>query len=235
MTEWYSQNHTRPLFFPQHQEESGALFYSWVTGALLARLEPLTFVWEMSSLTSAPLRHPECSLANPCSLSCLGDDTVVERSTILYGFCCSQEAKWFAGHEVNLSKIHQLYGKKLRFTWPPAVDSGDLKNIHVTELEESWISCEFVEKQKKKDNFVSYFCIFHSRTEKDEAFVTLATNDTYALGCLVLANSLRRVGTSRQLVVMITQGVSSSLRFLWMWMLCVIEFVAFVLKAASLH
>ncbi|CAG5122956.1 unnamed protein product, partial [Candidula unifasciata] len=47
---------------------------------------------------------------------------------------------------------------------------------------------------------------------KYEAFVTLATNDTYALGCLVLANSLRRVGTTRQLVVMVTQGVSPSVR-----------------------
>ncbi|CAG5133879.1 unnamed protein product, partial [Candidula unifasciata] len=47
---------------------------------------------------------------------------------------------------------------------------------------------------------------------RDEAFVTLATNDTYALGCLVLGSSLRRVGTTRQLVVMITEGVSPSLR-----------------------
>jgi len=45
-----------------------------------------------------------------------------------------------------------------------------------------------------------------------EAFVTLATNDTYSLGALVLANSLKRVGTTRQLVVMITTGVSSSMR-----------------------
>ncbi|XP_021351516.1 glycogenin-1-like isoform X4 [Mizuhopecten yessoensis] len=44
------------------------------------------------------------------------------------------------------------------------------------------------------------------------AFVTLATNDTYALGCLVLGNSLRRVKTVHQLVVMITDGVSSSMR-----------------------
>jgi glycogenin glucosyltransferase len=48
--------------------------------------------------------------------------------------------------------------------------------------------------------------------EKDEAFVTLATNDTYALGCLVLGSSLRRAGTTRQLVVMVTQGVSPSMR-----------------------
>ncbi|BFZ00916.1 hypothetical protein BsWGS_03955 [Bradybaena similaris] len=48
--------------------------------------------------------------------------------------------------------------------------------------------------------------------EQSEAFVTLATNDTYALGCLVLGNSLRRVATTRQLVVMVTQGVSPSVR-----------------------
>lgn len=46
-----------------------------------------------------------------------------------------------------------------------------------------------------------------------EAFVTLATNDTYALGCLVLGNSLRqRAQTTRKLVVMITPGVSQPMR-----------------------
>ncbi|XP_046571773.1 glycogenin-1-like isoform X2 [Haliotis rubra] len=49
------------------------------------------------------------------------------------------------------------------------------------------------------------------RAEK-EAFVTLATNDTYALGCLVLGNSLRRVETTRKLVVMVTDGVTQSMR-----------------------
>ncbi|XP_055867716.1 glycogenin-1-like isoform X1 [Biomphalaria glabrata] len=48
--------------------------------------------------------------------------------------------------------------------------------------------------------------------ESQEAFVTLATNDTYALGCLVLAHSLRRVGTTRKLVVMVSVGVSDSVR-----------------------
>ncbi|CAH1780810.1 unnamed protein product, partial [Owenia fusiformis] len=46
----------------------------------------------------------------------------------------------------------------------------------------------------------------------DEAFVTLTTNDTYSLGCLVLGNSLRRAETNRVLVVMVTDGVSSSMR-----------------------
>jgi len=48
--------------------------------------------------------------------------------------------------------------------------------------------------------------------EQNEAFVTLATNDTYALGALVLASSLRKVGTTRQLAVMVTTGVSQSIR-----------------------
>jgi len=46
----------------------------------------------------------------------------------------------------------------------------------------------------------------------DQAFVTLATSDSYALGALVLGNSLKVVGTTRCLAVMITQGVSESLR-----------------------
>lgn len=50
-------------------------------------------------------------------------------------------------------------------------------------------------------------------SESREAFVTLATNDTYSLGCLVLGSSLRRVGTTRQLVCMITEGVSNPMRY----------------------
>ncbi|KAL7645674.1 UNVERIFIED_CONTAM: hypothetical protein RMT77_004060 [Armadillidium vulgare] len=45
-----------------------------------------------------------------------------------------------------------------------------------------------------------------------EAYVTLATNDRYALGALVLAHSLRRVQTSKQLCVLITPGVSDAIR-----------------------
>jgi len=46
----------------------------------------------------------------------------------------------------------------------------------------------------------------------DEAFVTLATNDTYAIGALVLAHSLRNVQTTRRLAVLITNGVSAGVR-----------------------
>lgn len=45
-----------------------------------------------------------------------------------------------------------------------------------------------------------------------EAFVTLATNDGYALGALVLAQSLRKVGTQRRLVVLTTKTLSNLLR-----------------------
>jgi len=53
-------------------------------------------------------------------------------------------------------------------------------------------------------------CLFVLVT--DEAFVTLATNDSYALGALVLGNSLKLVGTTRSLAVMITDGVSENLK-----------------------
>lgn len=48
----------------------------------------------------------------------------------------------------------------------------------------------------------------------DEAFVTLATDDTYCLGALVLAHSLKRVHTSRQLVILVTSTVTAAMRTL---------------------
>jgi len=42
-----------------------------------------------------------------------------------------------------------------------------------------------------------------------EAWVTLATNDSYSVGALTLAASLKRVNTSRKLVIMVTSGVSA--------------------------
>ncbi|XP_015792270.1 glycogenin-1 isoform X1 [Tetranychus urticae] len=46
----------------------------------------------------------------------------------------------------------------------------------------------------------------------DEAFVTLSTNDNYCLGALVLGHSLRDVGTSRKLVILVTPSVSADMR-----------------------
>jgi len=46
----------------------------------------------------------------------------------------------------------------------------------------------------------------------DETYVTLATNDVYAVGAMVLAYSLRATCTTRQLVVMVTPEVSQPMR-----------------------
>lgn len=45
-----------------------------------------------------------------------------------------------------------------------------------------------------------------------EGFVTLATTDGYALGALVLAQSIRQVGTTRKLIIMITKSLSDLIR-----------------------
>ncbi|XP_011192573.3 putative mediator of RNA polymerase II transcription subunit 26 isoform X5 [Zeugodacus cucurbitae] len=44
------------------------------------------------------------------------------------------------------------------------------------------------------------------------AWVTLTTNDTYSLGALVLAHSLRRTGTAHQLAVLVTPAVTAAMR-----------------------
>ncbi len=51
----------------------------------------------------------------------------------------------------------------------------------------------------------------------DEAWVTLATNDPYAVGALVLAKSLHRVKTSKKIVIMVTSGVSQEMRYIWLY------------------
>lgn len=49
-------------------------------------------------------------------------------------------------------------------------------------------------------------------TVSDQAFVTLATNDIYCQGALVLGQSLRNHRATRRLVVLVTPQVSSLLR-----------------------
>lgn len=46
-----------------------------------------------------------------------------------------------------------------------------------------------------------------------EAFVTLVTTDSYCMGATVVARSLRRHGTTRRIVVMVTPNVSEHSRF----------------------
>ena len=43
--------------------------------------------------------------------------------------------------------------------------------------------------------------------------MTLATNDSYAIGALVLGHSLRNTGTTRSLVVMVTSDVTDTFRY----------------------
>lgn len=47
-----------------------------------------------------------------------------------------------------------------------------------------------------------------------QAFVTLATNDNYAIGALTLAESLKLVQTNRQLCIMITNDISDNMRYI---------------------
>lgn len=47
---------------------------------------------------------------------------------------------------------------------------------------------------------------------EDQAFVTLVTNDRYAYGALVVGQSLRDVGTTRQLAILITSQVTQPMR-----------------------
>lgn len=46
-----------------------------------------------------------------------------------------------------------------------------------------------------------------------EAFVSLATNDDYAKGALALGRSLRDANTSKTLVLLVSNGVSSHVRY----------------------
>lgn len=47
----------------------------------------------------------------------------------------------------------------------------------------------------------------------DKAWITLATNDSYSLGALVLAHSLKAVKTVHKLAILITPGVTSSMKY----------------------
>ncbi|XP_018917789.1 glycogenin-1 isoform X6 [Bemisia tabaci] len=51
-----------------------------------------------------------------------------------------------------------------------------------------------------------------SSKKEASAWVTLTTNDSYALGALVLAASLKRVGTKHELAILVTPGVSQAMK-----------------------
>ncbi len=64
----------------------------------------------------------------------------------------------------------------------------------------------------KPINFDCFIFSNRFRLMSSEAFVTLATNDDYGLGALVLAESIRQVGTKRNLVVLISNHLSDLIR-----------------------
>lgn len=55
-------------------------------------------------------------------------------------------------------------------------------------------------------------CTSFSSNQIEFAWVTLTTNDTYSLGALVLAHSLKRANTAHQLAVLVTPTVSQAMR-----------------------
>ena len=60
---------------------------------------------------------------------------------------------------------------------------------------------------------LTYLTFNHLAAPSTQAWVTLATNDSYALGALVLASSLKRTNTARKIVVMVTpEGLSPPMK-----------------------
>ena len=60
---------------------------------------------------------------------------------------------------------------------------------------------------------LTYLPFNHLAAPSTQAWVTLATNDSYALGALVLASSLKRTNTARKIVVMVTpEGLSPPMK-----------------------
>lgn len=47
-----------------------------------------------------------------------------------------------------------------------------------------------------------------------EAYVSLATNDYYARGALTLGHSLRLTNTTKRLVLLVTNAISSEMRYI---------------------
>ena len=69
--------------------------------------------------------------------------------------------------------------------------------------------------------FTIFFCLpilvvicitFSTKSKMAEAFVSLATTDDYARGASVLGKSLKRSGTTRKTVIMITKNLSSNMK-----------------------
>lgn len=60
---------------------------------------------------------------------------------------------------------------------------------------------------------IVFFYIDFPNFFSDKAWVTLATNDSYSLGALVLAHSLKAVKTVHKLAILITPGVTTPMKY----------------------
>merc|ERR1712071_569713 len=72
-------------------------------------------------------------------------------------------------------------------------------------------------------------------TMATEAWVTLATNDSYAVGVMVLAHSLQAVKTTRPLVVMVGDHVSPAMRSQLSQVCCLVKDVSILDSEDSAH
>lgn len=59
----------------------------------------------------------------------------------------------------------------------------------------------------------SHLILSFEHCQAREAFVTLATTDSYCMGAIVVARSLRHHGTTRSVVVLVTPNISEQSRW----------------------
>lgn len=128
--------------------------------------------------------------------------------------------KFFVFDMKNLSKFPRTFQ---HFPDTPNEKTGTMKSFTL------WTEQHFILRNWITSNLLLLSFSFIPRCDKDQtqltcidanscnffpgfAWVTLATNDSYSLGALVVANSLRRVGTQHQLAVLITPGVTEPMR-----------------------
>merc|ERR1712142_746426 len=84
------------------------------------------------------------------------------------------------------------------------------KDYHIINDKKKEVKFQKDIKDKHQNKKMGY--IQENIVKLPEAYVTLATNDDYAIGALVLGHSLHSVGTTRKLVIMITEDVSWDVR-----------------------
>ena len=70
----------------------------------------------------------------------------------------------------------------------------------------------YLNDQKKEKGKNQFAVVIPAPGFQHQAYVTMATNDVYAIGAMVLGVTLRQSGTERRLVAMITSEVTEGMR-----------------------